>query len=42
LSFRARPESLRANLLVMFGIGVAASLIACVITARQQRVDAAK
>jgi hypothetical protein len=42
LSFRARPESLRANLLVMFAIGVAASWIACAIAARRQRAGASK
>lgn len=40
VSFRARPESLRANLLVMFGVGVAASLIACAMAARRQRAEA--
>ena len=40
LSFRARPESLRANLLVMFGVGVAASWIACAIAAQRQCAEA--
>jgi hypothetical protein len=42
LSFRARPESLRANLLVLFAVGVVATWIACAIAARRQRAEAAK
>ena len=42
LSFRARPEGLRANLLVIFGVGVAATLIASALAARRQRAGASK
>jgi hypothetical protein len=39
LSFRARPESLRANLLVLFAVGVVATWIACAIALRRQRAE---
>ena len=39
VSFRARPESLRAQLAVMFGVGVVAVVIACGAAARRQRVE---